>query len=254
MYVSVKIEVSFLLPFAWLFHRCLWHELQCLHLVTPLPNIPKQKIIHSLVRAKELLKLKVANIRLVLLLQPDYLFPHFQVRRRSHFEAVIHIKTSLVLGPTTASQRPSSLIYSPDSSDRTIFKGTSAGILSSPSVNTQSYPPKARSNFVLGPTKSVIFANNNDSNMQVWICSKLSIYLLLYNNHHKMSFKYAAQKAKYQSSVCSNPSTFYSTLPLIKPPENPYAPNFQPFTTFADTTKVISSLEHLLVLTPRPFY
>ena len=70
----------------------------------------------------------------------------------------------------------------------------------------------------------------------------------------KMSFKYAAQKAKYQSSVCSNPSTFYSTLPLIKPPENPYAPNFQPFTTFADTTKVISSLEHLFVLTSRPFY
>eukprot|EP00093_Oithona_nana_P007461 07461.XXX_377610_375956_1 [CDS] Oithona nana genome sequencing. len=137
--------------------------------------------------------------------------------------ASTRLPLSTFSGPTVSGgQRPTSLIQAdsfPDSSG--IFKGTSAGVLSSPSVNTQSYPPKARSNFVLGPTKSVIFANNNDSNMQ---------------------------KAKYQSSVCSNPSTYYNNLPL-KPPDNPYAPNFQPFTTFADTTKgVDENIYHWKVL------
>lgn len=41
-----------------------------------------------------------------------------------------------------------------------------SGVLSSVAVNSTSYPPKARSNFLLGPTKSVIFANNNSNNMQ----------------------------------------------------------------------------------------
>ena len=44
-----------------------------------------------------------------------------------------------------------------------------SGVLSSAAVNSTSYPPKARSNFLLGPTKSVIFANNNSNNMQVLI-------------------------------------------------------------------------------------
>jgi len=52
----------------------------------------------------------------------------------------------------------------PESS--TVVKGSSTGVLSSATVNSSSYPPRARSNFVLGPTKSVIFAANNNGDMQ----------------------------------------------------------------------------------------
>jgi len=75
-------------------------------------------------------------------------------------------------GPSTTSYLPSTSgqvnsvhqINSHPQNQGSTLKGS--GVLSAPTVNTSSYPPKARSNFLLGPTKSVIFANNNSNNMQ----------------------------------------------------------------------------------------
>merc|ERR1711963_576839 len=71
-------------------------------------------------------------------------------------------------GPSTSTYLTSTAgqVNSVPSQDQaSTFKGS--GVLSSATVTSSSYPPKARSNFLLGPTKSVIFANNNSNNMQV---------------------------------------------------------------------------------------
>ena len=79
----------------------------------------------------------------------------------------------IFVGPSTTSYLPATAgqvnsvlqINSHPQNQGSAYKGS--GVLSAPTVNTSSYPPKARSNFLLGPTKSVIFANNNSNNMQV---------------------------------------------------------------------------------------
>jgi len=83
------------------------------------------------------------------------------------------------------------------------FKGS--GVLSSATVTSSSYPPKARSNFLLGPTKSVIFANNNSNKMQ---------------------------KTKYASSVGSS-TGFYSVPPSIMKDQITFAPSGHYVTTYA---------------------
>jgi len=88
------------------------------------------------------------------------------------------------------------------------YKGS--GVLSSATVTSSSYPPKARSNFLLGPTKSVIFANNNDSN--------------------KMQ-KTAA--TKYAPASIGSSTGFYSVPPSILKDQMSIAPNGHYVTTYA---------------------